>query len=238
MLEATNKAQLEGHEDAIIDSVRSALVDEEPSVRQAAALAFDALQNQLGPRSIDQTIPTLLNALTAQGAASDAALSALQELYAFLTFVGDAEYQLTITFSSMSVRAHAIFPILIPTLIKLPISAFNAQALASLVTVAGNALNRRLSQILDALQKSAETEKDEETKETLNAATRAVLASVHDTEGLHMLMLHLLGLAKDPRGSKRAGGCNLFASFCEVTEEDFSSYHIDWYVQRLLHIAT
>ena len=137
----------------------------------------------------------------------------------------------------MSVRAHAIFPILIPTLIKVPISAFNAQALASLVTVAGNALNRRLSQILDALQKSAESEEDDETKETLNAAVRAVLASVHDTEGLHMLMIHLLGLAKDPRGSKRAGGCNLFASFCEVTEEDFSSYHIDWYVQRATDIA-
>lgn len=86
MLEATNKAQLEGYEDAIIESVRGALVDEEPSVRQAAALAFDALQNQLGPRSIDQTIPTLLNALTAQGAASDAALSALQELYVLTSF--------------------------------------------------------------------------------------------------------------------------------------------------------
>jgi hypothetical protein len=65
----------------------------------------------------------------------------------------------------MSVRAHAIFPILIPTLISAPISAFNAQALASLVTVAGTALNRRLSQILDALQKSAENEKDEEVRE-------------------------------------------------------------------------
>lgn len=131
-------------------------------------------------------------------------------------------------FPRMSVRAHAIFPILIPTLIAQPISAFNAQALASLVTVAGDALNRRLSQILDALQKSAETEKDESVKEALYAAIRAVLGSVHDTDGLHMLMLHLLGLAKDPRPSKRAGGCNLFATFCQVTEEDFSSYHIDW----------
>jgi hypothetical protein len=49
-------------------------------VRQAAAQAFDALQTQIGPRSIDQTIPTLLRALTGQGGASDAALSALKEL--------------------------------------------------------------------------------------------------------------------------------------------------------------
>lgn len=133
----------------------------------------------------------------------------------------------------MSVRAHAIFPILIPTLIAQPISAFNAQALAALVTVAGDALNRRLSQILDALQKSAENEKDEETKAALDSAIRAVLASVHDTDGLHMLMLHLLGLAKDPRAAKRTGGCDLFASFCQVTEENFSAYHVDWYVDAI-----
>lgn len=67
-------------EDAIIATVREGLVDESPAVRQAAAQAFDALQTQIGPRSIDQTIPTLLHALTEKGAASEAALSALQEL--------------------------------------------------------------------------------------------------------------------------------------------------------------
>ena len=68
-------------EDAIIESVRGALVDESPAVRQAAAQAFDALQTQIGARSIDQTIPTLLGALTGEGGASEAALSALKELY-------------------------------------------------------------------------------------------------------------------------------------------------------------
>ena len=67
-------------EDAIINSVRAALVDESPRVRQAAAHAFDALQTQLGGRAIDQTIPTLLVALTQGGGASEAALSALREL--------------------------------------------------------------------------------------------------------------------------------------------------------------
>lgn len=82
ILEATTKTQLEGHEDAIIESVRGSLVDESPLVRQAAAQAFDALQSQVGPRSIDQTIPTLLGALTQtqEGGASEAALSALKEL--------------------------------------------------------------------------------------------------------------------------------------------------------------
>ena len=135
----------------------------------------------------------------------------------------------------MSVRAHAIFPILIPTLIATPISSFNATALGSLVTVAGPSLNRRLAQILDALQKNKEVQEDETVKEDLESAIRSVLGSVSDSEGLHMLMLHLLGLAKDPRSVKRAGGCNLFATFCQVTEEDFSDYHVDW-VRQLLSL--
>lgn len=44
-----------------------------------------------------------------------------------------------------------------------------------------------------------------------------------------MLMLHLLRLAKDPRAARRVGACDLFANFCQVTDEDFSAYHTDWY---------
>lgn len=128
----------------------------------------------------------------------------------------------------MAVRAQAIFPILIPTLIAPPISSFNAKALASLVEVAGSALNRRVAQILDALQKNYEDQQEEEVRVDLDAAIRSVLASISDTEGLHMLMLHLLGLAKDTRTTKRVGGCDLFAIFCQVTDEDFSAYHVDW----------
>jgi hypothetical protein len=44
-----------------------------------------------------------------------------------------------------------VFPVLIPTLTAIPMSVFNARALASLVTVAGNALSRRLTVILNSL---------------------------------------------------------------------------------------
>ena len=138
--------------------------------------------------------------------------------------------------NSMSVRAHAIFPILIPTLIASPISAFNAKSLASLVRVAGEALNKRLAQVLDALQRDVDKQPDEAIKTELENAIRSVLESVSDADGLHQLMLHLLGLAKDPRHKQRVNGCKLFAVFCEVTEQDFSAYHIDW-IRQLLHLA-
>jgi hypothetical protein len=55
-------------------------VDDEAVVRSAAAKAFDILQEQLGPKAIDQTIPTLLEALRQPGAGSGTALQALTEV--------------------------------------------------------------------------------------------------------------------------------------------------------------
>lgn len=86
-----------------------------------------------------------------------------------------------------------VFPVLIPTLIATPMTVFNARALASLVTVAGNALSKRLTVILNALVKVLEEEKDEELLGAFDEALRALLGSIGDPEGLNTLMLLLLG---------------------------------------------
>lgn len=86
-----------------------------------------------------------------------------------------------------------VFPILIPTLTSTPITAFNARALASLVTVAGNALSKRLNTILGALVPAIESERDSELLHDMNDAIKALLASISDAEGLNTLMLLLLG---------------------------------------------
>lgn len=76
----SSKSSLEAHEGAVIAAVRSALVDSDPHVRSAAAQAFDIAQQVIGPRSIDETIPTLLDALQTPGNKADAALEALREV--------------------------------------------------------------------------------------------------------------------------------------------------------------
>ena len=78
--ESTTDAQREGHEDEIIGMVRSALVDDEANVRAAAAKAFDILQEHIGVKAIDETIPTLLEALRQPGQSSGTALQALREV--------------------------------------------------------------------------------------------------------------------------------------------------------------
>lgn len=62
--------------------VRVALVDDEANVRAAAAKAFDTLQEHIGAKAIDQTIPTLLEALRQPGQSSGTALQALREVMA------------------------------------------------------------------------------------------------------------------------------------------------------------
>ncbi|GAA5915522.1 hypothetical protein JCM6882_005925 [Rhodosporidiobolus microsporus] len=212
----TTKSSLEAHEDAVIVAVRTALVDSDSTVRSAAAQAFDVAQQVIGTRSIDETIPTLLDALQTPGDTADAALEALREV--------------------MQVRADKIFPVLVPRLTVKPITAFNARALAALVRVAGSALGRRLTNIVDALQNALETEEDEATLEELDTALTAVLASVEDHEsGLGSLQMHMLSLCKNESPAKRITGCSLFTRFCQATEADFSDYVVD-FIRQLVSL--
>lgn len=212
VLANSTKTQLEDHEDAIIAVVRQALVDESQSVRHAAAQAFDATQTYIGPRAIDETIPTLLEALSdTSGGTSETALAALREV--------------------MRARSDVVFPVLVPTLIAQPITSFNARALAVLVRVAGTALNRRLSNILTALSKALDTEKDETILADLQTAVEALLGSVSDVDGLHQTMLQLLGWAgSNTSPQQRVAGCKFFKVFCQVKKPsvDVSDYLVDW----------
>ena len=94
----------------------------------------------------------------------------------------------------MKVRASTVFPTLIPTLVSIPMTVFNARALGSLVKVSGNALSKRLPVILGTLVKVREDESlENELKDAIDEAFCAIFASISDSEGLNTLMLLLLG---------------------------------------------
>ena len=172
--------------------VRSSLVDDQSSVRTAAAKAFDILQEKLGAKAIDQTIPTLLEALRQPGESSGTALQALKEVMNVSLIIIPS----FIVAQLHQVRASTVFPVLIPTLTAVPMTVFNAHALASLVTVAGNALSKRLTVILAALAKMSESLRksaEDELQEAIDEALKALMSSIEDVEGLNTLMLTLLG---------------------------------------------
>ncbi|KAH0826065.1 armadillo-type protein [Lanmaoa asiatica] len=78
IMESTTDTQREGHESEIINMVRISLLDDDATVRTAAAKVFDTLQEHIGAKAIDQTIPTLLETLRQPGESSGTALQALR----------------------------------------------------------------------------------------------------------------------------------------------------------------
>jgi HEAT repeat protein len=213
IMATAGKAQVADFVLQCLPSIRKALVDSEAEVREAAAQAFDALHHHLGPKAIDEVLPSLLNELKAGGSGeSNYALEALKEI--------------------MSVRSNVVFPVLIPTLLHKPITAFNARALGSLISVAGPALNRRLATIVPALLEGIDQHDSAEAD--IKEALKILLLSVEE-DGLYVLMPILIEAVSEGSSSQLTSACECLAVFCEGTKVDFSGYIGDW-ISRLLNI--
>ncbi|KAJ2179739.1 translational activator of GCN4, partial [Coemansia sp. RSA 518] len=214
ILNATGKAYMDAYADAMIPLVRRGLCDADEMVREAAAAAFNGLQQTVGPRVIDSVVPPLLNALTQNSGELDGidpehALEALREL--------------------MAVRANVVFPVLIPTLTAVPITLFNARALSSLIQVSGATLSRRLPQILLALFESLPVHHasgDTEAEAGLRDTVRVIVSTAAQDEGtLESLMLQFHESVKVKEGadlsaapkeaSRVAEACYGLATMCQ-----------------------
>jgi hypothetical protein len=199
---------LEDYEKVLISTVRVALVDHDEDVREAAAEAFDALQQILGKRAVDQVLPYLLHLLRNDEDAEQA-LSAL------------------LTLLTEQTRANIILPNLIPTLLTPPISAFNARALASLAEVAGTAMTRRLPSILNSLMDGIIETTDDELRSELENAFDTVLVSVDEFDGLNVAMNVMITLMKHDDHHRRAKAALHLAKFFSEADLDFSRYYQD-----------
>ena len=208
VIAAASSDALEDFEKTLISVVRTALVDQDTDVREAAAEAFDSLQQTFGKRAIDQVLPYLLNLLQNENEAQNS-------LSALLTLLNEP------------VRANIILPNLIPTLIGSPISAFNARALSSLAQVAGPSMTRRLSAILTSLMDNIVVTKDVELKHALDGAFDAVLNYVDEFDGLNTAMNVMLGFMKHDDHLRRATAASHLAAFFTKSSIDFSRFHQD-----------
>ncbi|PVI01750.1 ARM repeat-containing protein [Periconia macrospinosa] len=206
LIGAASPEQLEDYESTLVSVVRSALVDPNNEVREAAAEAFDSLQEVLGKKAIDQVLPNLLHLLRDEEEAQNA-------LSALLTLLTD------------SARSNIILPNLLPTLLKSPMSAFNARAIASLAEVAGGAMTRRLPNVLNTIMDNIISCKNEELRSELETAFDSVLLSVDEYDGLNTAMSVMLALAKHDDERRRARADLHLAKFFEETEDDFSRYY-------------
>jgi hypothetical protein len=208
LISSASPEALEDYEKTLISVVRTALVDPDEDVREAAAEAFDSLQHIFGKRAVDQVLPYLLNLLRTEEEANNA-------LSALLTLLTD------------NTRSNIILPNLIPTLLTSPVTQFNAKAIASLAQVAGSSMTRRLPVILNTLMDNIISSKDELLLPDLNAAFETVLLSVDEYDGLNTAMSVMLSLVKNDDHRKREAADYYLAKFFADTDIDYSRYHQD-----------
>lgn len=205
IISSTSTDNVIEHQDIFVNIVKEALVDPNPSVREAAAQAFDSLQESIGNSAVDEVIPQLLEMLNSSDDSEDA-LSALQEI--------------------MSTKSDIIFPILIPSLLTPPI---NGRAIGALAQAAGSALYKRLSTIINALVDGIAKELGD--KEELYSALTTTLLSVDTFEGSHPLLQQILSLMKSEDINKKNIIFDVLPAFFKDTTLDYSIYTEDVVIQ-------
>ena len=208
VLANATKTQLEDHEEALIGVVRHALGDQAPEVRAAAAHALDAMQAHLGGHAIDATIPTLLEALNDERAPT--ALAALKEV--------------------VRTQPDVVFPVVVPTLAHVPMSASHATALVALVPVAGTALSQQISVILSSLAASCEDE-----TQVMYDVADALFEAVTDVDALHQCVIQILGWLSARQSTRQALACHLFVHFSKRVSVPWTDYEID-FVRKLVSL--
>ncbi|KAF4480172.1 translation activator GCN1 [Fusarium agapanthi] len=208
LISSASPEALEDHEKTLISVVRTALTDSDENVREAAAEAFDSLQQIFGKRAVDQVLPFLLNLLRSESDADNA----LQALLTLLT---------------ETTRSNIILPNLIPTLTTPPISAFDAKALASLSKVAGPAMNRRLPNIINSLMDNEINCDDDGLRAELATSFDTVIQSIDEYDGLNTVMNVLLQLLKHEDHRRRAATAHHLGNFFAAASVDYSRYNQD-----------
>ncbi|GAV51397.1 hypothetical protein ZYGR_0AD05800 [Zygosaccharomyces rouxii] len=216
LIGSSSAESLADYQTIIVNIIRDTLVDSSDSVRRSAALCFDAYQEVDSKVAIDEILPYLLNLLESS-TVSDCALLGLQEI--------------------MSTKSEIIFPILIPTLLEPPIDSFRASALSSLSAVAGSALYKRLSTIINSLVDAVVAcASDEKMQQSIKSALNRIFLSVTDEEGLHPLLQQIMSLLKHDDFEKRVVVLEVLPNFFNETVLDYDLYTADLVSNAILSL--
>lgn len=200
---ATSRDMVLTFVDSLVPTVRKALCDELPEVREAAAKTFDSLHNTVGSRALDDILPAMLAQLDDEDL-HDNALDGLRQV--------------------MAIKSRAVLPYLVPQLIASPV---NTKALASLTPVSGEALHRHLTRILPALLQALADSHGGAEEQRVQEHAQTVVLSISDDEsdlGVSIIMEELLKSCKSGKLELKRGAITLLHAFCSQTKVDFSQY--------------
>ncbi|KAL4223498.1 eIF-2-alpha kinase activator GCN1 [Mactra antiquata] len=201
IMSSTQRDHVLFYADSLIPTVKLALVDPLPEVREAAASTFDSLHTNIGPRALDEILPDLLSKLGDDPDLSARALDGLTQV--------------------MIVKSRVVLPYLVPQLTTAPV---NTRALSYLASVSGEALTRHLPKILPALMSSL-SEKAGTSDETQELEyCKKVVLSVEDEIGVRTIMEELLQASQSKEADRCRASLTILHSFCENTRCSYEEF--------------
>nr|BAN20950.1 translational activator gcn1 [Riptortus pedestris] len=199
MMASTSRDMVLTFVNSLVPTVRKALCDPLPEVRQAAAKTFDSLHSTVGVRALDDILPPMLQQLNnGDSGVSEWTLDGLRQV--------------------MAIKSRVVLPYLVPQLTATPI---NTKALSILASVAGEALTKYLNKILPALL-TALAASDGSPQEL--EYCQAVVLSVNDEAGIRVIVDELLDASKSDKPECRRASATLLCAFCTHTRADLSQH--------------
>ncbi|XP_051176736.1 eIF-2-alpha kinase activator GCN1 [Leptopilina boulardi] len=215
IMASTSKDMVLTFVNSLVPTVRKALCDPLPEVRQAAAKTFDSLHTTVGVRALDDILPTMLVQLN----------SSNQE---------EAENTLDGLRQVMAIKSRVVLPYLVPQLTSPPV---NTKALSILVSVAGEALTRFLHKILPALLTALSSSQGTANEMQELEYCQAVILSVTDETGVRTVMDQLMDATRSKETPIRRSAATLLCAFCRDTRADYSQY-VPQLLRGLIHLFT
>mmetsp|Transcript_38682 Transcript_38682/g.62654 ORF Transcript_38682/g.62654 Transcript_38682/m.62654 type:complete len:1156 (-) Transcript_38682:392-3859(-) len=200
VMASAGRERLTDYLDDFILTIRRAVCDSDPHVRQAAAQTFNVLHRVMGPTAVTEIVPSLLEALEDPHTSAHA-LDGLRNI--------------------LAVKGQFVLPFLLPKLTTPPINAFQANALRALADVAGPVLHAHLS-ILPGLIDSMASP-DKETATAVTEATHALVLAVPPDQ-VHAVISELIKALNDQQTHMRLGACALLISLLEHSKSDFEPH--------------
>ena len=188
--------------DSLIPTVRKALSDPLPEVREAAAKTFDSLHKTVGSKALDDILPSMLEGLNdPDPSIAECTLDGLRQV--------------------ISIKSRVVLPILIPQLTSSPV---NTKALSIFASVAGEALTKFLPKILPSVLNSlaASIGTQEESQET--EYCQLVVLAVSDDTGIRTIIDTLMETSRSNELEMKKAAATLLFAFCNNCTGDYSSY--------------
>lgn len=202
IMASTSKDMVLTFVNSLVPTVRKALSDPLPEVREAAAKTFESLHSTVGSRALDDILPSMLEGLSdPDPEIAENTLDGLRQV--------------------MSIKSRVVLPYLVPQLTTAPV---NTKALSILVSVAGDALTKYLPKILAALLQALSDAQGTSHEHQELDYCQAVILSVSDEVGIRTIMDTLMVSAKSENLATRKSAASLLSAFCTHSPGDYSQY--------------